>query len=172
MKKCLLVLVAAAAVIAPAGSAGGWATVGLGSVPPDGLKAGQSWPVDLTVLQHGQTPLSGVTPVVTVRDEGGAQVGRFTGKPTAKPGVYRAVVRFPGEGTYSYEVYDGFGQYGGARTHTFKAVEIGAPGGSFPLLSAGLAAALALALAVAAATVAFRRRGRSPAAAAGLGTAA
>jgi hypothetical protein len=160
MKKLLLVLVLVlAAVAAPAAAAGGWATVGLSSVPPAGLKAHHDWPVDVTVLQHGETPLAGVTPVVRVRDDGGTVVGSFEAAPTDRDGVYRAVVRFPGEGTYTYEVYDGFETYGRAQTHTFTPVEIGAPG-SFPYLT--LALALAVALALAAATVLlFRRRGRA-----------
>ena len=156
MKKLPLVL-AVAAIAAPAAGAGGWATVGLSSLPPSGLKAKQPWPVDITVLQHGQTPLAGVTPVITVRDGGGDAVAKFTGTPTGKVGVYHAVVRFPAEGTYSYEVYDGFGTWGGARTHTFKPVEIGAPGDSFPYLPLGLVAALALALG-AGTVLALRRR--------------
>ena len=162
MKKLLLVLaVVAAAVAVPAASAGGWATVGLSSLPPSGLKAGQPWPVDITVLQHGQTPLTGVTPIVRIRDGDGKAVATFSGTPTGKPGVYHAVVRFPGEGTYAYEVYDGFGTYGGAQTHTFKPVQIGAPGDSFPYLPLGLAAALALALA-AGTVVALRHRRGAP----------
>jgi len=162
MKKHLLALaVVLAAAAAPVATAGGWATVGLSSLPPSGLKADQDWPVDVTVLQHGETPLAGVTPVVRIRDDGGNVVDSFTATPTGETGVYHAVVRFPGEGTYSYEVYDGFETYGGAQTHTFKPVLVGAPGGSFPYLPLGIAVALALALA--AATVAYRRRGHEPA---------
>lgn len=162
MKKLLLVLsLAVAAVVIPVASAGGWATVGLSSLPPSGLEPNQAWPVDLTVLQHGQTPLAGVTPIVRIRDDGGKVVKSFTATPTGKTGVYHAVVRFPGEGTYAYEVYDGFETYGGARTHTFKAVEIGAPGDSFPSLPVGLALALSLGLAAATA-VFYRRRSREP----------
>jgi hypothetical protein len=160
MKKLLLVL-AVAALAAPVAGAGGWATVGLSSLPPSGLEPKQPWPVDITVLQHGQTPLSGVTPVITVRDDGGNAVGRFTGTPTGEPGVYHAVVRFPGQGTYSYEVYDGFGTYGGAQTHTFKPVQIGAPGDSVPYLPLGLG--LVLAAGLAGAAVVYRRRGPAPA---------
>lgn len=161
MKKLTFLLaLAVVGVAVPVASAGGWATVGLSSLPPAGLKAKQAWPVDITVLQHGQTPLSGVTPVVTVRDDRGKAVAKFSGKPTGKVGVYHAVVSFPGEGTYSYEVYDGFGTYGGAQTHTFKAIEIGAPGDSFPYLLLGLALALALCLATAA--VVYLRRDREP----------
>jgi hypothetical protein len=155
MKKLLLVL-AVAAVAAPAASAGGWATVGLDSLPPSGLEANQDWPVDITVLQHGQTPLAGVTPIVRIRDDGGKVVRSFTAAPTGKTGVYHAVVTFPGEGTYSYEVYDGFTQYGGARTHTFKPVAIGGADGGFPY--GLLTLAFGLALALAAATVLMLRR--------------
>jgi hypothetical protein len=162
MKKLLLVLAVAAAVAAPAANAGGWATVGLSSLPPSGLEANQAWPVDITVLQHGRTPLAGVTPIVRIRDDGGKVVKSITATPTGKTGVYHAVVRFPGSGTFAYEVYDGFVAYGGAQTHTFKPVQIGTPSGSFPYLPVGIAAALALALATAAVAV-WRRRAPEPA---------
>ena len=157
MKKLLLALVVAIVAV-PAATAGGWATVGLSSLPPSGLEPNQNWPVDITVLQHGQTPLAGVTPIVRVRDGGGKVVESFTAKPTGKIGVYHANVTFPGKGTYSYEVYDGFGTYGGARTHTFKPVAIGAGGDGFPY---GLAAlAIVVAAGLAAATVLILRRRR------------
>lgn len=161
MKKLLFVL-AVALVAVPAAGAGGWATVGLSSLPPSGLEPNQAWPVDITVLQHGRTPLAGVIPVVRVRDDRGKVVGTFKGTTTDAAGVSQAVVRFPGEGTYSYEVYDGFEQYGGARTHTFKPVEIGAPADSFPWWQPGLALALALGLA-AATVLTLRRRRHEPA---------
>jgi len=160
MKK-LVLAVLVAAVLAPAAGAGGWATVGMSSLPPDGLDPNQAWPVDVTVLQHGQTPLSGVVPVITVRDDGGSPVGRFEATPTDKLGTYHAVVRFPAEGRYTYEVYDGFERYGGAQTHTFEAVEIGPPSSSFPYLPVGLALALGLGLAAAGATI-YRRRPQAP----------
>src|SRR5688572_13693951 len=163
MKKLLLVL-AVAAIAAPAASAGGWATVGLDSLPPSGLEPNEAWPVDITVLQHGQTPLAGVTPIVRIRDDGGKLVKSFTATPTGKTGVYHAVVTFPGEGTYSYEVYDGFGTYGGAQTHTFEPVQISADSGllgdSFPYLPLGLALALAL---VGGTALVLRRRRPEPA---------
>ena len=73
-------------------------------------------------------------------------------------------MRFPAEGTYTYEVYDGFGEYGGAQTHTFEAVVIGPADSSFPYLPVGIALALVLGLALAATTIGLRRRGplRSP----------
>jgi hypothetical protein len=152
MKKLLLVL-AVAVIAVPAASAGGWATVGLSSLP-GGTPAGDKWSVDLTVLQHGRTPLEGIAPVLTIVNTDGDS-HRFVGKPTGKPGVYRVAVVFPTAGTWSYEVWDDFSQ-----THTFKAVEIGAPSDSFPFLPVGIAAALALALALAAASIVYRRRDR------------
>ena len=162
MKKLSLVLaVAVVAVAVPTASAGGWATVGLSSLPLAGLPADQDWPVDITVLQHGRTPLAGVIPVVRIRDDGGTVVKSFTAKPTGKTGVYHAIVRFPAEGSYSYEVYDGFTQYGGAQTHTFKPIVVGPAEGRFPYGT--LTVALGLAAALAGATIlALRRRRPDP----------
>jgi hypothetical protein len=157
MKKLLLAL-AIAAIAAPSAVAGGWATVGLSSLPPSGLESNQAWPVDITVLQHGLTPLESLAPIVRVRDSGGNIARSFTATPTDRSGVYHAEVTFPSKGTYSYEVYDGFTEYGGAQTHTFRPVEIVAAGGSFPFLAVGLVVALALCLVVAA--LAYRRRDR------------
>ena len=155
MKKLLLVLAVAAAVAAPVASAGGWATVGLSSLPT-GTAAGANWSVDMTVLQHGRTPLEGIAPVLTITNDDG-ESRQFTGTPTGEPGVYHVDVVFPSEGMWSYQVWDDFG-----RTHTFKPVEIAAPGdGSFPFLPLG--AALALACALAAGTVlALRHRHTAP----------
>ena len=144
MKTSLALAVAALLALAPAAHAGGWATVGLSSTPTS-----TSWVVDLTILQHGRTPLEGVKPVVIV--EGG---GRFTATPTGKPGVYRAAVRFPSPGRWEYRIDDGF-----TRVHAYPAVELGAPaaaassGPDLRLLVPGVALLLA-----AAALVMPRRR--------------
>ena len=45
------------------------ATAGLG--PPDsGLGAGDTWNAEVTILQHGVTPLVGVAPVVKISKGG------------------------------------------------------------------------------------------------------
>ena len=84
------------------------------------------------MLQHGQTPLEGVDadrPII--RDDGGDLVKSFTATPTGKTGVYHADVVFPSEGTWSYQVYDGFGVRR-RQTHTFKPVVIGGGDSGFP----------------------------------------
>jgi hypothetical protein len=127
-----LLLLAAVAALALAGTAagGGWATVQLSSLPK-GLSAGEAWVVDVTVLQHGQTPLAGLKPTLTIRKAaartpaGSTPKARtFAARPTARAGVYRARVVFPSAGRWRFEVYDGFVEYGGARTHTFAPVTI------------------------------------------------
>jgi hypothetical protein len=133
----LLIGLAFLALAVPAGAlAGGWATVGLGP-PNDGIGPGDTWNAKMTVLQHGnpETPLLGVSPTVTIRN--GSTSKTFRAVPTNEPGVYVARVVFPRAGTWSYEVYDGFTQYHGAKTHRFPAVTIGAGGdrGGFPTMT-------------------------------------
>jgi hypothetical protein len=104
---------------APATSlAGGWATVGLSSLP-DATQARQPWLVDLTVLQHGRTPLEGVQPRVLIRDPRGEEKA-FPAKPTGRAGVYRARVEFPSAGRWTYAVDDDFSQ-----VHELGRVQIG-----------------------------------------------
>lgn len=137
MRKPIVLTAAAALVCASTALAGGWATVKLSS-QPRGLAAGDPWIVDITVLQHGlaSQPVCCVTPTVTIRklatsrSTSSSAGGRtFKARPTSRVGVYRARVVFPAGGTWRFEVYDGFTEYGGARTHTFKPVRI-APSGA------------------------------------------
>jgi hypothetical protein len=178
------VLGAAALALPGAASAGGFATVGLSSLP-DGTAPGQPWRVTLTVLQHGVTPLDGVRPVVRIRSADGAATRTFAAAPAGKPGVYRARVVFPTAGRWTYEVDDGF-----TYTHRFAAVRNGdrraaapaAPAAARPAAAApasrgdggdlvaalGAAVAAGLAGGLLAAAVLRRRRGpgSEPAAAA------
>jgi len=113
----LVVVIAVLAVLAPAAAlAGGWATVQLSSTPT-GARAGVPWVVDLTVLQHGRTPLAEIRPEVRISQ--GTVNRSFLAKPTAKVGVYRARVVFPRAGMWSWVIWDGF-----SRTHTYKQVKV------------------------------------------------
>jgi hypothetical protein len=150
--RTLLILTLAALAAPVAALGGGFATAGLAS-PPDGIAAGDTWRAEVTLLQHGITPLEGVNPSITIR---GPETRTFAARPTSKPGVYVADVVFPTAGSYRYEVDDGFSQ-----VHSFAAVPIRgpevAPGGNgFPdWLIAPLAA---VAVALAAGALLARRR--------------
>jgi hypothetical protein len=139
----LLALTAAVLLIpAATASAGGWAVATLSSMP-DGVKAGEPWTTDITILQHGVTPMRDITPAVVLELPGGGDQ-RFPGKATGKPGVYRATVVFPKEGRFGLHVDDGFTN---AVPHEFGTVAIGSGGGGLPWWVVALAAVLALSLA-------------------------
>jgi len=118
-KRVVLLAVAAAMLALPAGaSAGGWATVQLDSVPT-GTQPGDPWNVELTILQHGVTPLEGVSPTVLVSKKGSGEQA-FEAVATKEAGVYRASVVFESPGTWNYKIDDGFSQ-----VHTYAPVAIG-----------------------------------------------
>jgi MYXO-CTERM domain-containing protein len=139
MSKVLVVL-AVALIAVPAAGAGGFATVALSSMPPED---GSAWNVQLTILQHGRTPLDGLSPAIMIQNGDDAPL-TFTATPTGEPGVYAAAVEFPSDGRWTYAINDGF-----SRIHTYKPVTVvgGGADGSFPWVGTtiGLAAALALA---------------------------
>jgi hypothetical protein len=132
MRKQLIVVAAALALVcASTALAGGWATVKLSS-SPKGLAAGEPWVVDITVLQHGlaSQPLCCLSPTLTIRKVAASRSASsagsktFRARSTGRIGVYRARVVFPSAGKWRYEVFDGFIEYGGARIHKFAAVKV------------------------------------------------
>ena len=136
--KRLLIGLALAALALPAGAvAGGWASAGVGP-PDDGIGPGDTWNAKVTILQHGnpETPLMGITPTLTIKK--GSTTKTFRGSATDESGVSVIKVVFPSAGKWSYSVYDGFTQYGGAQSHSFAPVTIGAgsDGDGFPTVTA------------------------------------
>jgi hypothetical protein len=119
MRRCLLILPLLLLTAPAVAHAGGFATVGLSSTP-DGLHAGQPWKVELTILQHGRTPLRGLRPQIVTRDADGNRT-TFRAHPAGRAGRYAATVRFSKPGQWSYFVYDGFGD---ATPRTYPAVLI------------------------------------------------
>jgi hypothetical protein len=117
----MVVACAAALAFAVPGvaAAGGFATVGLSSLP-DGTQPGKAWHVTLTILQHGITPLQDVKPTIRIRSADDETTRTFAARPAAKPGLYTADVVFPTAGRWRYAINDGFMQ-----THTFAPVAIG-----------------------------------------------
>ena len=155
----VLSVVAAALALAGTASAGGWASVGVSSLPT-GVGPGDTWHTEITILQHGVTPLGGLTPVVTIREAGGDARHDFIATETSEAGIYEADVVFPSAGAWNVVVESGFGD----SRLTFGPETIAdSPGGgigtdSLPLLPLA-ATALFVAL-LAAATLALRRRWR------------
>ena len=154
-----LPVLVAALVATGSASAGGFATVGLSSLPT-GVSAGEPWDPDITILQHGETPLDGLSPVLTISDADGASHD-FTASATGEPGVYRASVVFPESGSWKVAVATGWWGEGSLTAGPFTIA--GEPGGgaepgSFPTRSLLIAAGLVVLLAVA--TLGARRRWR------------
>jgi hypothetical protein len=157
----LIVLSAFVAALASVGNAagGGWATVGFAPLP-DGTAVGETWKPEITVLQHGQTPLGGLTPVVRISGDGDTR--SFTASETSEVGVYEADVVFPSSGEWRIVIESGFGE----SNVTYGPVTIG-PGlagapSSFPLAPV-LAVLGACALVAAAAFGVVRQRRLTPA---------
>lgn len=121
MKRTLALAALAFGLLAPTALAGGWATAGLSSLPPAGAGPGDEWKTQITLLQHGRTPLENVSPAIVVTNAAGKDT-RFDATPTDKPGVYDVTVSFPTAGKYTYTVDDGFGN---AFPHDFAPVTIG-----------------------------------------------
>jgi hypothetical protein len=115
----LLFAIAIPLALPAVAGAGGFATAGLSSTP-EGTAPGKPWTVDITILQHGRTPLDGLSPRVQISS--GDSIREFAAKPTGEAGVYRAAVVFPTAGRWEYTVLDGFNDQ---MPHTFPAVRIG-----------------------------------------------
>ncbi len=137
MKRILIAAIAAGALFqAGVASAGCMATVGL-AAPPQGIAPGTTWSAEITVLQHGVRPLPNAKtaqPTLTIVNTETGRQQTFVAQRTNDPAVYVANVVFPAAGTWRYEVFDDFTSEGGepapcAQTHTFAAVDIGAPTG-------------------------------------------
>lgn len=119
----LIVLSVLAVVLASAGtaSAGGWASVGVDPLPT-GIDAGEAWRTEITVLQHGVTPLTDLSPVITIRERDTGEWRDFSATATDEPGVYAASVVFPEAGEWNVVVESGFW---GEGTLTFGPETIG-----------------------------------------------
>ncbi|HEU0337415.1 MAG TPA: hypothetical protein VFR43_12710 [Gaiellaceae bacterium] len=157
MARLVLLVLTLLLALPAAALGGGFATVQLSSLP-DGTPPGGTWAVDLTVLQHGVTPLEGVSPLVRISNLDGDS-REFPAAPTGEPGVYAADVVFPAAGTWRYEIFDGFTQ-----THTYAPVAIadGAGPDSFPVLPVAAGALAALLAAVGGVVLLRRRRPGAP----------
>jgi hypothetical protein len=153
----LATLVAALVVPATAG-AGGWATVGFAPLPDD-VEPGQTWKPEITILQHGVTPLDGLSPTVTIIGAEGEEV--FAAIAAGEPGKYVADVVFPSAGSWAITIDSSFGDskvtYGPVSI-TDRAALPTTGGSDFPLV--GVLAVLGGLIVLAAAAFGFVRQRR------------
>ena len=82
--------------------AGGWAIISLDELPTNVI-AGEPLRVGFTVLQHGQTPMTGLTPTISVSLPNEAEFV-VNAKPDGKPGHYNATLIFPKEGDWNWSI--------------------------------------------------------------------
>lgn len=82
--------------------AGGWAIITLDELPTR-VVAGEPLIVGFSVLQHGQTPMTDLTPTVTATL---SKEEHFTvnAEPDGKPGHYTVKLTFPKEGDWTWSV--------------------------------------------------------------------
>jgi hypothetical protein len=130
MSRFVLMLLLAFAATAGTAYAGGWATVELDE-SPSGIVAGEPWRVELTVKQHGITPMSNVSPSVRI-DNGEGVVRTFQARPTSRVGTYVAEVTYPTEGTWRTRIFDGFTDAVPHRLPEMEVPAAGATGSEFP----------------------------------------
>jgi YtkA-like len=107
----LIALAAVATALAASGvaGAGGWATVGLDPLPT-GVGPGEPWDTNMTILQHGKTPLTGLSPTITITSDDTGKSRQFAARETDERGVYEASVVFPEAGSWRVVADSTFGE--------------------------------------------------------------
>lgn len=81
--------------------AGGWAVITVDELPMD-VVAGKPLTIGFTVLQHGKTPMTDLSPTVTLHSESEKLV--VLAEEKGKPGHYEATLNFPSEGTWNWSI--------------------------------------------------------------------
>jgi hypothetical protein len=88
--------------------AGGWAIVNLDEWPAN-VVAGEEFEIGFTVLQHGVTPVTGITPIISGTLTGTKESVQVMAKEEGEPGHYVASLKFPKAGEWSWRI-DSFGE--------------------------------------------------------------
>ena len=158
-KKWTLIMTLALALLllaAGAAEAGGWAVLTLEQMP-DHVTSGEPFTIGFAIRQHGKTPSTGLTPVITAVHPQTDESLKFTAQETADPGRYTAVLTLPHAGEWTWQI-DGFG------VHPLPPLSVQAPTAVAPRLPAYASLGLlALSLAAGAGTaVAFLAWARRP----------
>jgi hypothetical protein len=87
--------------------AGGWATITLDEYPTD-VVAGEEFQIGFTILQHGVTPVRGITPIISGQLTGAKESISVMAVEEGEPGHYVASLNFPKAGEWSWKI-DSFG---------------------------------------------------------------
>jgi hypothetical protein len=107
----LLGLVASLALLTGA-QAGGWSVVVLdsdGALAAQGtVRPGEPFTVGFTVLQHGDKPVDGLSPRITLTPEAGGAPATFSAIAQGGAGHYVATISLPEPGVWRWEI-DAFG---------------------------------------------------------------
>jgi hypothetical protein len=88
--------------------AGGWAAVTLDEYPTN-VVAGESFDIGFTVMQHGVTPVKGITPIISGKLTGDKESFSVMAREEGDPGHYVATLNFPKAGEWAWRI-DSFGE--------------------------------------------------------------
>lgn len=135
---------------APAAIAGGWAITSMDELPGE-FRAGETYQLGYTILQHGKTPVDGAETEITVRNSTTGETLRFMGQADGKPGHYVAEVTFPSGGSWTWSVTQGafaVHELGELTVSAAPTAAVAATAASLPTWGLVLAAATAIALGV------------------------
>ena len=91
---------------APAAMAGGWAITSMDELPGE-FRAGETYQLGYTILQHGKTPVDGAKTEITAHNAATGENLRFVGEADGKPGHYVAEVTFSEGGSWTWSVTQG-----------------------------------------------------------------
>ncbi|HEX2989742.1 MAG TPA: cytochrome c [Anaerolineales bacterium] len=82
--------------------AGGWAVITLDELPTD-VVAGEPLTIGFTVLQHGKTPMTDLSPIIVANLHKDTEF-KIIAEEEGKPGHYTATLTFPREGEWSWSI--------------------------------------------------------------------
>lgn len=82
--------------------AGGWAVITLDELPTNVI-VGEEFTVGFTVLQHGKTPMTDLSPIVIANLNKDSQF-KVIAEEEGKPGHYTATLKFPREGEWNWTI--------------------------------------------------------------------
>jgi cytochrome c2 len=99
----ILLLLAATLLAGTPVLAGGWAVITLDNLPGE-IIPGQPVTIGFTVLQHGEHPMEGLDPVITLSQTGTGERLTFTAVLGDGPGHYQATLNIPSEGRWEWTI--------------------------------------------------------------------